>query len=422
VLVDLDFREASLMGNFGRLALTIGVGVLFAGCAGSQPPVSAPYARADVAQSTVGPARGVEFAYVANAHKASVSAYRITADGALTPVKGSPFAAGNGPDSLAIDPTGKFIYAVNQSGSYSTISGYTIDLTSGALTPIKGSPFPSGFNSLNIAIDPSGRFAYVTNYGNGTAGGYVSAYKINRANGALTQVKGSPFAAESNIKSIAVDPTGKFAYAGIQSGFSYSGVPTIFAYVIDRRSGALKPVQGSPFSAGASSTGLAVDSTGRYLYSVDGLAHTGYVFGFDINPNNGALTPIEGSPFSAGPTSIAIALEPSAKFAYVCDYDVGTGKIGYLSAYRIEQDGALKQLKGSPFKAGRNSHPLGVAVDPSGKFLDVTDSGRAHVAAYQIDRKGALTRVEGSPFRTGVDPFSVATCRVQSDQCVPPTL
>jgi len=49
-----------------------------------------------------------QFAYVANALGNNVSAYSIGANGALTPVPGSPFPAGNGPVSVALDPTGNF--------------------------------------------------------------------------------------------------------------------------------------------------------------------------------------------------------------------------------------------------------------------------------------------------------------------------
>jgi hypothetical protein len=53
-----------------------------------------------------------QFAYVAN-QGANVSAYSIGTNGALTPVPGSPFAAGLNPFSVAVDPTGKFAYVAN---------------------------------------------------------------------------------------------------------------------------------------------------------------------------------------------------------------------------------------------------------------------------------------------------------------------
>ncbi len=53
-----------------------------------------------------------------------VAVYSIGAAGALTPVTGSPFAAGNGTFSVQLDSTGTYVYAANRTDG--TISGYTI--------------------------------------------------------------------------------------------------------------------------------------------------------------------------------------------------------------------------------------------------------------------------------------------------------
>ncbi len=79
------------------------------------------------------------------------------ADGTLTPVAGSPFSAGSGPGCMAPDPEGKFLYVANFNfgapGS-SNISAYTIDAGTGALTPIAGSPFAAGGAPSSIVIGP----------------------------------------------------------------------------------------------------------------------------------------------------------------------------------------------------------------------------------------------------------------------------
>jgi 6-phosphogluconolactonase len=50
------------------------------------------------------------FVYVANAGNNDVSAYSIGANGALTAVAGSPFAAGRTPQSVAVNLLGRFVY------------------------------------------------------------------------------------------------------------------------------------------------------------------------------------------------------------------------------------------------------------------------------------------------------------------------
>ncbi len=90
------------------------------------------------------------------------------------------------------------------------------------------------------------------------------------------------------------------------------------------------------------------------------------------------------------------------KFAYV----VNEGS-GNVSAYTIDgTTGALSPITGSPFAA--ESAPLGVAVDPSGKFAYVTNQSH-NVSAYTIDgTTGALSPITGSPFAAGGSPFFVA--------------
>src|SRR5260221_6488009 len=61
-----------------------------------------------------------QFAYVVNVLSNNVSAYSIGSNGALTPVPGSPFAAGQNPGSVAVDPTGQFAYVVNGSNNVSS--------------------------------------------------------------------------------------------------------------------------------------------------------------------------------------------------------------------------------------------------------------------------------------------------------------
>jgi 6-phosphogluconolactonase len=128
----------------------------------------------------------IRFVYVAN--NGGVSVYRINpATGALTPVHGSPFTVGGFPYSMAIDPWGQFIYAINNDDS--NVSVYRIDPASGAVTAVPGSPFPTGTYPLSVAVDLTGRFVYVANGGSGN----VSAYRLDRSTGALTAVPESPF-------------------------------------------------------------------------------------------------------------------------------------------------------------------------------------------------------------------------------------
>jgi len=144
-----------------------------------------------------------QFAYVVNDGGFNVSAYSIAAGGALIPIPGSPFAAGEFPYSMAVDPTGKFAYATNESSN--NVSAYRIG-ADGVLTPVKGSPFKAGNFPNSVTVDPTGQFAYTAN----NSSSNVSAYSIG-ADGSLTQLANSPFVDENTPVALAITPLVPFA-------------------------------------------------------------------------------------------------------------------------------------------------------------------------------------------------------------------
>lgn len=323
-----------------------------------------------------------QFAYVTNGGGSNnVSAYRMGANGDLTPVPGSPFAAGSLPSSIAVEPAGRFAYVVNEGGD--DISAYSID-KSGGLTPIPGSPFSTRTDPHEVVVDPTGQFAYVVN----AATNDISAYHID-AKGTLTAVQGSPFPAGSFPRSVAVDPNGKFVYVANQVSNNVS------VYHLGK-DGVLKPVPGSPFGAGIGP--FSVAATPSFAYVVN--EGDGNVSAYEIL-ESGSLAPIAGSPFAAGNDPVDVAVHPSGRFAYVANqvsHDV--------SAFQILENGTLRPIPGSPFKAGVES--ASVAPDPTGKFLYVPSKFSHKLWVFRIASDGTLTPLAGSPFPTGAGPNSTA--------------
>ena len=347
-----------------------------------------------------------KFAYVANCGSPcggrgeGVSGYAINAtSGALTPVPGSPFSAGKAPQSVAVAPGGKFAYVLNPGDN--TVSGYTINASTGALTPIPGSPFATGAFPVSVAVDPSGRFAYVSNFRDSD----VSGYTINAFSGALTPVPGSPFATpiscagRCSAQSVSVDPTGSFIYVASQDPKGFEGF--LLAYAISAATGALTLIPGSPFAGGSSPGTVAVHPLGRFAYvaSLD-LTGVASIWVYTINANSGALTPIPGSPFAVELATEEISVDPVGKFAYTGNYLDGS-----ISGYTINAfSGALTPISGSPFAIGGTR----LVVDPSGKFA-YHPNGDNTVSGYTINAStGALTLIPGSPFAAGSNPGGIA--------------
>jgi 6-phosphogluconolactonase (cycloisomerase 2 family) len=89
------------------------------------------------------------FAYVANVIPGSVTGFSVAQNGVVTPIPGSPFVAPTGTVFVTTDPSGRFLYALNCGADCSgsgagNIAAYTIHQQTGILTPIPGSPFAAG--------------------------------------------------------------------------------------------------------------------------------------------------------------------------------------------------------------------------------------------------------------------------------------
>jgi 6-phosphogluconolactonase (cycloisomerase 2 family) len=99
---------------------------------------------------------------------------------------------------VALAPNGDYLYAANVT-SKNYVATYSIDTSSGALT-LSGSPASTfGTFPLFVTVDPAGTFAYTANEDSGD----VSVYTVG-STGVLTHVTGSPFAAGSEPRSIAI--------------------------------------------------------------------------------------------------------------------------------------------------------------------------------------------------------------------------
>ena len=140
-----------------------------------------------------------KFAYVVNEGGGNVSAYQISETGALTPIPGSPFAAGKRSrrSGSRIPRPSSPTWQIRVSNN---VSAYSIG-ENGARRLSRVPRSSAGIESVSVAADPTGRFVYVVSKFSHN----VSAYQIGE-NGALTPVVGSPFPAGVGPNSVAFSP------------------------------------------------------------------------------------------------------------------------------------------------------------------------------------------------------------------------
>ena len=275
------------------------------------------------------------FLYVANNGSGNVSAYAIGSDGALTAVAGSPYAAGAAPVSLTVDPSGKFLYVASHAvASGGNIFAFTIAAGTGALTAIAGSPFTAGTGPQCVATDPAGKYLYVANYGNTNGTSSVSGYTIDSSTGVLTAMTNSPssnnlWVVGATPQDLTFDPTGAYLYVtNVNANY-------ISAYAVDS-TGALTALSSSPFATGKGPWGATLDSTGKFLLVANSASNTVSVY--SITASTGALVPVTGSPFTAGAGPLGIGA--MVGFVYVANQNDNT-----LSAYKLNaSSGSLMEL------------------------------------------------------------------------------
>jgi 6-phosphogluconolactonase (cycloisomerase 2 family) len=335
------------------------------------------------------PMATVGFAFVTSSGSGSVSAFAMDSSGSLSLVAGSPFPAGGGAEFLAFDSVHKFLFVSNQSAN--NISAFSVNTGTGMLTAVPGSPFATGARPTGIVVDPAGKFVFAANQ----AANSISVFSIG-ANGSLSPVAGSPFAA-SNPFGLAMNTAGTVLFASNFPDSSISDLNSVSSFQIGA-GGALTPIAGSPFttsnSAGfASSLGLAVDPAGKFLFVGDHMAQA--VVPFNITATGG-LTAVSALPTPAPACSVSchnnplrLAVHPNDQFVYATNVQAGT-----VSIFKIT-NGALSSIA----EVLTGQHPFGVALDPTGQFLFAVNKVDNTVSAYSVNSStGMLSPLGASPF------------------------
>ena len=188
------------------------------------------------------------FVYVTNPGAGTVTTFSFNAsNGVLTPL--TTVVSGDGASALAVDASDQYLYVTNttannpppNSATIGNISAFSID-SSGGLTPLIGSPFTatSGTGPTAIAVDPTGRFVYAVTAGSSNS---IWCFAITPATGELVAVAGSPFNLTGGGLFALFGPTGNFFYTG-------NSAAAIEGYAYDSATGVPTAIAGSPFSTG----------------------------------------------------------------------------------------------------------------------------------------------------------------------------
>jgi 6-phosphogluconolactonase (cycloisomerase 2 family) len=340
----------------------------------------------------------------------TIGAFDRHSDGTLTPLAGSPFAAGGAgtgttvgsQGSLQVTGGGRYLLAADAGSSQVSVLRIRPD---GALSPVQGSPVSSGgIEPVSIAVHDG--LVYVANEGNGVSGSNYTGFRLNNG-GHLVPLPGStvPLPATANPGDILFNPTGK-NLVGIEVGTTDPGTFLIDSFVVGR-DGRLTAAAGSPFAAEAAgpfgSEFSPTDPDHLYVSNAHAGTANGSVSAFSV-AGTGTLSSIGGSPYADGQTAPCwVEISHDGRYLFA----VNTGSTS-ISSYQILSDGSLQYLTSTPFQSGTGIRPFDARLDPSGTHLYVVDAAIDAVSIFAV-AGGSLSELPSSPVAlpAGATPFGI---------------
>ena len=311
-------------------------------------------------------------------------------------------AATANPSFLAIDPTGRFLYAVNELDTYrgepaGAVSVFMIEQESGHLT-LRQQVSSLGAGPAHVSLDRSARYLLVANYN----GGSVAVLPIGEdgrlgPRSALVQHAGSGVnpqrQAGPHPHSMQVTGDNRFVLA------ADLGLDKVFVYRFDADTGGLAP--GSPgfvdVDPGAGPRHLAMAPSGRFVYGLNEMASTVTVFAFDPGP--GTLRGVQTIPtlpggFSGKNTAAEIVVAASGRFLYVSNRGHDS-----IAVFSIDQEsGTLTSLEWVP-SGGRT--PRNFVIDPTGRWLLAANQDSNGITLFRIDQGSGRLTSTGRSLRVG---------------------
>lgn len=348
--------------------------------------------------SPTNPLKNVALLYVVGQGSNAVQGFHIQASGELLSTSVTSFATNPRPVALALHPSTNFLYVANLTSN--TVSGYNVDHTSGFLTPVGEAlaPSPTGPSPVAVGVDSSGKFLFVLNQGDVT----ISIYSIDPVHGTLTQTGSASLTGLTTPQSMLVSPAAPFLYVLSATPSSPNNTNTISVFSI-AANGSLAAVPGT-FTGPGNSTiaGITTDPKGQFMYAADSANNDVISLGI---ASSGALSPVAGSPFATGTQPTAVAVNGTGTFVYVSNS--GSNNV---SAFESTA-GVLSEVSGSPFTTQGSgptatTQPGFLIVDATNTFLYVSNVASRAIAAFGINNAdGSLVPVNTSPFAQVITPL-----------------
>lgn len=301
------------------------------------------------------------------------------------------------PSWLALHPSGQFLFAANEvddfeGGPAGSVSAFRIDRASGALTLVN-TRSSRGAHPCHLEVSRAGTHLIVANY----TGGNLAVLPIGPDGrlGEATQVvqhRGSSVNTDRqrgpHAHSIDLDAENRFAVS------ADLGADRLFVYRFEPATGQLLAGLHPAVAAepGAGPRHFAFHPGKPFGFAINELSSTITTFGWDAK--RGALKTMGRvstlPPGYRGSNSTAeIRVHPGGRFLYGSNRGHDS-----IAVYRIGQETGTLTLVEHERTRGRT--PRSFTIDPTGQWLVAANQGSDTLAVFRInDRDGSLTPVGG---------------------------
>lgn len=302
------------------------------------------------------------------------------------------------PSFLAVDPKGRFLYAVNETGAFQgqptgAISVFGIDRGTGRLD-LRQQVASLGRDPAHLSLDKTGRYLLVANY----SGGNIAVFPIGGdgrlgPRSAFVQHAGSSVDPERQAgphpHSIQVTPGNRSVLV------TDLGLDKLLVYRFDANKGSLTPDEpGSVrLDPGAGPRHIAFAPSGRFMYAVNELSSIVAVFACESG--QGALVRKQTVPtlpkgFAGKNTAAEIAVDAKGRTLYVSNRGEDSIAVFGIDA----ESGTLTPVERVP-SGGRM--PRHFVIDPTGAWLFAANQGSDNIHMFKIDpASGRLTATSGA--------------------------
>jgi 6-phosphogluconolactonase len=325
--------------------------------------------------------------YTTKTESKGINAFRF--DAATGKMSAAHLAAESpDPSFVAVHPSGKYLYAVNEAGKSSMVSAFAIDSANEKLTLLNQLP-ALGEDPCYISFDRTGKYVFVANYSSGN----IAVFPI-LADGKL----GDHTAQVQNAGTLGPNkerqegPHAHWIEASLDNRFllvADLGLDEVLLYRFNAATGSVTPNQPAfvKLKAGAGPRHIAFHPNGKFVFVAGEVDSTVTSFSFDAK--KGALKQI--ASLSTLPASYSgrndvaeIAVHPNGTFLYVSNRGHDS-----MAVFAIDRSkGTVAFVEDVPTGGKEPRH---FAIDPTGKFLLAENQFSDNIIEFQIDpRTGKL--------------------------------